>query len=108
MNIKDFFLKYRFNFIDVLWIMITAQLFINGMFLLGIASGAIGYGFVILTEIKLKSDPEEKKQLLKDMEWKRLADEGCVIDAIKRHRSLYGTSLKDAREIVFKYLGKPI
>ena len=108
MSIKDFFLKYRFNFIDVLWIMITAQLLINRMFLLGIASGAIGYGFVILTEIKLKNNPEEKKQLLKDMEWKRLADEGHIIDAVKRHRSLYGTSLKDAREIVFEHIGRPI
>ena len=101
MNIKDFFLKYRFNFIDVLWIMITAQLFINGMFLLGIALGAIGYGFVILTEIKLKGNSEI-------VEWKRLVDEGHVVEAIKRYRSLHGTSLKDARDRIDKYIRERI
>lgn len=108
MKIKDFLMKYRFSFIDVLWIMITAQLFINGMFLFGIASAAIGAAFTILTEMKLKKNAENEKQSLKDLEWKKLADDGHVIDAIRRHRSLYDTGLKDARDAIFIYLGKPI
>lgn len=107
MKFIEFVLKYRFSFIDVLWIMLTAQLFINGMFLFGIISAALGAAFTILTEVKLKKDSEEEKQSLKDHEWKRLADSGQMVNAIKRYRSLYGAGLMEARSAVFRYLGRP-
>lgn len=46
--------------------------------------------------------------LARDNKWKRYADNDQLVEAIKRHRSLYGTTLKEARDEVFKYLGKLI
>ena len=40
----------------------------------------------------------------KDREWQILAEGGAIVAAIKRHREIYGSGLKEAHEAVTKHM----
>lgn len=106
MKIFKFISKARFSYIDMAWVIVCFHLFREGLFLQGIAvlfSGAAG---AVLFEMKVKRMEVKKKLENKDNEWKKLADDGRVIDAIKRYRSLYGSGLVEGKDAVMAYLDK--
>ena len=108
MKFLEFVLKYRFRYLDMLWIIISIHLFGEGMLFHGLAVFFGGLAIVITVEALLQKKNQKEEIQDKDHEWKSLADSAQMVAAIQRHRTIYGSSLMEARKAVFSYLGRPV
>lgn len=102
MKILKFITMWRFSHLDVIWLLLSFHFFTNGRWLEGLLAFFVG----ILISIYIERWVKLNDTSAKDKIWQAYADAGKKVEAIKRHRALYGTSLKDALHAVDLYLSK--
>ena len=90
----------RFNVIDTMMICAIGILIAQSQFLMAAAVGIAG--MVITSTVSAVFGKRAK-----DRQWQLISKQGNTVGAIKKHRELYGTSLKQALDIVYAYEGKP-
>jgi len=83
---------------DLIWALLVFYLFLQGMFLQGIAVFLLAIVFVIYVERLI-----DKRR---DHVWKAKAAMGQKIEAIKLHRAIHGSTLKESLDAVEAYLAK--
>lgn len=92
----NYILAPRFNMIDSTAMIVFGILFAQGEFLQAVM---MFLGAVILSSLLQHLFGKHAK----DKEWQSLADTGQKVAAIKRHRQLYKSSLKEALDAVDAY-----
>lgn len=108
-----FLLKHRFNYFDVFLLTAAVILFVRERYVLSAIVAFLGALCVVLAELaNIKAEERRRLQREEDernrqREWQSLADAGHKLEAIGRHRMLYGSSLKEALEAVEDYMGLP-
>lgn len=101
MNMKRFFTGQRFSMIDSVCITAGAVYFTQGKFLYALMVFLFG---VIVAVIVGYQDGNAKK----DKKWKQFADGSQKVAAIREHRIVYGSSLKEALDAVDAYLNRSL
>lgn len=108
-----FFLRFitqlRFSYLDYVWLSAFLVLFMQHKFLLAFIALFIGVLLSIYIERKINNMVAKKLAAMdkqnKDAEWQVEADLGRKINAIKKHRALFGSTLKEAHDVVKAYRG---
>lgn len=105
-----FFLRFitqvRFSYLDYAWLSAFLVLCIQHKFLLAFLAFFVGILFSVYIERKVhRVSQEEIDRLDKDKKWQWYADQNRKIDAIKAHRLLFGSSLKESHDVVKEYMG---
>ena len=93
----NYILAPRFNMIDSTAMIVFGTLFAQGEFLQAVL---VFLGAVTLSSLLQHLFGKHSK----DKQWQALADAGQKVAAIKRHRELYNSTIKDALEIVDAYI----
>ena len=87
----------RFTVFALLCINAAIYLAIQGMFFIAVCTFIVGAFIEALMEERLKPvEPEKEK-------WQLYVENGEVINGIKAYRNKYGTTLKEAKDIVVEY-----
>jgi len=94
-----YLLTPRFNMIDSTALIVFGILFAQGELLQAVL---VFLGAVILSSLLQYFFNKNAK----DKQWQSLADSGQKVAAIKRHRELYQSSLKEALDVVDAYQAK--
>ena len=101
-----FFLRFitqvRFSYLDYVWLSAFFMLFVQHRFLLAFLAFFVGVLFSAYLEKRIR----DKDTPSKDAVWQESAKNGFPITAIKLHRQLYGSSLKEAKDAVDAYIQK--
>ena len=96
MKVLKFLMQYRFSHYDTIWMFVTFYLFLNLRFLEGLLTFFVG----ILTSIWIEQWIRRKEKPA----WQMAADNGYPVTAIKMHRQQYGSTLREAKDAVDRYL----
>lgn len=94
-----YILAPRFNMIDSTALIVFFTLFAQGKFLQAVL---VFLGAIFLSSLLQHFFNKRGKE----KQWQSLADSGQKVAAIKRHRELYGSTLKDALNAVDAYVAK--
>ena len=86
----------RFSIIDTMLICVVGLLIAQSMFLAATCAAVIGMGITGFIGAVFG-------KRAKDKQWQLLMRQDRKIEAIKMHRFLYNTTLKDAKEVVDAY-----
>lgn len=87
----------RFTVFALFIFAVVTILAFNGMFFVALMVFFLGAFIEALMEERLKPiEPEKEK-------WQLYVENGEVINGIKEYRNKYGTTLKEARDIVVEY-----
>lgn len=106
--------QLRFSYLDYVWLSAFLVLFTKNKFMLAFLAFIVGILFSIFVgrKVNTKTQEELAKQELaaknlaaKNKEWQRYANAGEKIKAIKMYRSLFGSTLKEAHDVVEEYMG---
>lgn len=108
-----FFLRFitqvRFSYLDYAWLSAFFVLFMQHKFLLAFLAFFVGILFSVYIERKVHRVSQEEidklEKAAKDKKWQWYADQNRKIDAIKAHRLLFGSSLKESHDVVKEYMG---
>lgn len=95
----QFLLKYRFSYIDLLWIGILTFLMAEGEILYSIIVLLVGSAITVSLEMKFTPYRHNK-----NAKWEELARNGKRVEAIKEYRNVYGATLKEALDKVEEFL----
>lgn len=101
-----FITQWRFSYLDYLWLSAFLVLLMQHKFLLAFITLFVGALFSIYVEKKVNNMAEklaEMEKQNKDAIWQAEADLGRKVNAIKKHRELFGSSLKEAHDVVKAY-----
>lgn len=105
-----FITQLRFSYLDYFWLSASLVLLIQHKFLLAFIAFFVGILFSVYVERKVNNMVVEELIALikqnKDAEWQAEADSGGNVLAVKKHRELYGSSLKEAVDAVKAYRGE--
>lgn len=96
-TILQYITKERHSHFDLTWLLLSFYCFVQGMFTLGLI---LYFGGVLLSVALITIAGRDAK-------WHRLAKLGYKVEAIKEHRRVYGSSLRDALDAVEAYMGLP-
>jgi len=99
-----FLTQHRFSYFDMLWFPTSTYLLVEGILFVGIAVFSGGLAASLLLEKFVDKTYKNEKYKNRDHEWKDLAQQTRMIDAIKRYKSIHGTSSKEAKDAIIKYL----
>ena len=86
----------RFNIIDLIGTSTVSIYLSRGQFVVALVASVIG---VVLS---LVLDGVFKLHAM-NQQWQQLADAEQLVPAVKKHRELFGSSLKDAHHAVMEY-----
>ena len=97
-----FLFSHRFNLIDMVGCAALSVLVSTGQLLMALVVGIIMASISAISRCVITFH-------LANRQWQRLVDEqpDYLIPAIKKHRELFGSTLKDAYEVVVDYRDKP-
>jgi ABC-type multidrug transport system fused ATPase/permease subunit len=96
----EFLIKHRFSYIDLLCMSIISSLLGAGYYLLSALILLIAVPIVVLIEHYF-GEEAKKKEL--DKQWQNHVHAQRLVEALRTHRTIYGSSLKEAHDIVRKY-----
>lgn len=114
--------KLRFGYLDLIWVTAMTLLIVQGDLFLGMVVGFVGAVItihltrwvhmrafdkaleVVITSLEESIQEFEREKVSKDLPWQQAADAGSYVLAIQRHRSIYNSTLKDAKDVVDAYL----
>ena len=102
MKFLKFLMQYRFSHYDIIWLYVTFYLFLNHRFLEGLLAFFVGILSSVWIELWIKNNDNTTK----DRFWQGAANAGLKIEAIKLHRQQYGSTLKEAKDVVDAYIQK--
>ena len=94
--IEYLFNTKRFSFFDSIVISSICILLAQGRFITACAVMVVGPLVAVLVERAIGKRSKDKK-------WKAFSDNGQRVMAIKTHRELYGSTLKEAYDAVINY-----
>jgi ribosomal protein L7/L12 len=92
----SYFIERRFNILDAMVIAALSIFIAQGQFVLALITVCVGIFVALITQAYFG-------KRAKDRQWQVLARQDLKVRAIKRHRELYGSSLKEALDAVQAY-----
>ncbi len=89
----------RYGFLDLIFILFVTHLFMQGMWFRGVIIAiCLAVTAVTLKSIVMKPKKEDLNKL-----WMLYVRQDKMIDAIKEHRRIYNSSLKEAKDVIMEY-----
>lgn len=92
----NYITKHRHSHFDLIWLLTAFYFFIQNAFMLGLIVLISGSLISVVLGVIVA----------KDAEWRRLASCGYRVEAIKEHRRVYGSTLKEAKDAVEDYMDR--
>lgn len=96
MKTLKFITMWRFSHLDVIWLLLSFHFFTNGRWLEGLLAFFVG----ILTSVWIERWIRRKEKPA----WQMAADNGYPVTAIKMHMQQHGSTLREAKDAVDRYL----
>lgn len=101
MNILKFLCKYRFSYLDLFWSLYAFHFALNGFYITFVVVAFAGALVSVILQVII-----DKKPPSRDHKWQEAADAGLKVEAIKRHRAIYGSTLKNSHDVVSDYMNQ--
>lgn len=106
MKTLDYLTRLRLSFLDCVWMSSFVALVMQGRFIFAFTVCILG-AFISVMAQKINRNNQLAEyaiaQAKRDRQWQELADRHMKIEAIKKHREIYGSDLVTAKDAVDKY-----
>lgn len=108
-KVMDYLTRPRLNYLDLCWMSSFMGLVMTGRIVAGLVVCILGaFTSVMLEKISRNAllDKFAAEQRKREKIWQDRADAGYRIEAIKLHREIYGSTLKEAMHAVDMHIGQ--